>query len=625
MRTFLSLGILLFIRMNAIAQFNIQKPEVNTGKYAITDTVYMSPSGDDSKDGSQLNPVKTFQKALSLLPFGTDGVNDGQAYGLIRLLPGRYFTKNGFAQGDSQWKKGNTYKNVSIEGMGDVTLGGVSGDLCTNHVLILMGNHVFVKNIKIRQSSGIGLLMRGEPGRMMHDLVVDKVDTDSLGNFGILIVNNRAVEIMNCKVLRSGQLGQESLISPCSWPSGLKVQGCTDVTVHHCEVGFTRGEGLNFQNCLQGEAYRNALHDNTTNFYNDNSKNLIIRQNHFYNTPEGEQNFWRGCPADTGVKNAPCGILMANEGSCTNGTVGGVIFENCKNKCLLPLDYIHNVDSIFIYNNLFQRVGEVLSIWEGSTQILGVNCIHNVFFYNNTSIGTLGNPNSRQSVIYEFMPTYNPLTNTWSQLENMQVFNNIFSIDKQAFKDFRGHTGIFHVLHPSKNSVTLGGNLWNWNAENKGSTDSISASIPGDMMYPSNQNYSSFIPCDKQSYLRRPMTAFGHVPQRDFLDSLRKPNGNVGAFEDMGACSSLGVLNYAADDAPVVYPNPAKDRFYLSGISETVKIYDLNGRLLFDVSPSHASTFLLPEEMKDGMYFVSFGYKGKHIARKLAVNRFVGE
>jgi hypothetical protein len=111
---------------------------------------------------------------------------------------------------------------------------------------------------------------------------------------------------------------------------------------------------------------------------------------------------------------------MANEGSCTNGTVGGVVFENCQTKCLLPQDYIHNIDSIFIFNNLFQRVGEVLNIWEGSTQILGINCIRNVFFYNNTAIGTMGNPDSRQAIvelkICRFTTTFSPSTKSHSRI-----------------------------------------------------------------------------------------------------------------------------------------------------------------------------------------------------------------
>lgn len=615
------LFILTFCCLQVFGQFNIRKPQINEGFCVITDTVYMSPNGNDAGNGSITSPVLSFQKALSLLPFGTVGVNNGQAYGLIRMLPGRYLTKNGFAQNESQWKNGNTYKNVSIEGIGTVTLGGVSGDLCTNHTLILMGNHVFVKNIKIRQSLGMGLLMRGEPERMMHDLLIENVDTDSLGNFGILIVNNQGVEIRNCTVLRSGQLGNEALTTPCSWPSGLKVMGCKNVQVHHCEVGFSRGEGLNFQNCLNGDAYRNQLHDNTSNFYNDNSKNLIIRQNHFYNSPEGQRDFWRGCPSDTGTKRTPNGILMANEGSCTNGTVGGVVFENCQTKCLLPQDYIHNIDSIFIFNNLFQRVGEVLNIWEGSTQILGINCIRNVFFYNNTAIGTMGNPDSRQAMLYEFMPSYNPLTTTYSRIENLQIYNNIFSIDKKAFKNFRGHLGIYHMLHPTKNAVMLGGNLWSFDAENKGNTDSIVMAMPGDLPYPSTSDYFDFIPCDDHPYFRKKNVAFAMIPDRDFLDSLRKPSGNVGAFEDLGACTSISTREHGSPTVPWIYPNPANDRIYISGTEGSVVLYDLRGRNLGTLKESAEGVYWLSQYLHDGMYLVSFQYRGKQVIQRLVVNR----
>lgn len=617
---YLSLFLLLVIfQFPALAQFNIRTPLVNSGFYAITDTVYMSPTGNDSGNGSMSAPVLTFQKALSLLPFGTAGVNNGQAYGLIRLMPGHYMTKTGFAQNENQWKSGNTYKNVSIEGMGNVTIGGLPGDPCPQHLLILMGNHVFVKNIQLKHGLGMGLLMTGEPGRMMHDLLVDGVKTDSLGSFGILIVNNEGVEIKNCQVLRSGQLGNQGLTSPCQWPSGLKIFGCKNAQVHHCEVAFTRGEGLNFQNSLNGDAYRNKLHDNTTNFYNDNSKNLIIRQNHFYNTSEGLQGYWRGCPADTGIKEAPAGILMANEGSCTNGTVGGVVFENCRTKCLLPLDFIYNVDSIFIFNNLFQRVGEVLSIWEGSSQILGTNCISNVFFYNNTAIGTMGNPNSRQAQLYFFFPAYNPLTSTFSRIDNFQVYNNLFSIDTQSFKNFRAHNGIYHVLHPTKNAVMLAGNVWNFHDANQGKTDSISSAIPGDLSLPNESDYRLFIPCDNQSYFRKKSVAFGHTPQRDFLDSFRSGNTNVGAFEDMGNCSTISSRIPESFDVPKVYPNPARDRIYIDGAEGNIKLYDIKGSVMGEIMPSGDSSFILEEELTQGLYWVEFIYQGRRVVQRLVV------
>ena len=75
-----------------LAQFDIQMPVINTGAYAITDTIYMDPNGEDSNPGTYEFPVKTFSIAVQKLPYGTQGINGGNAYGLIMLKPGYYPT-----------------------------------------------------------------------------------------------------------------------------------------------------------------------------------------------------------------------------------------------------------------------------------------------------------------------------------------------------------------------------------------------------------------------------------------------------------------------------------------------------------------------------------------------------
>jgi hypothetical protein len=72
-------------------------------------------------------PVKSFDVALQKLPYGTAGVNGGNAYGLIMLKPGYYETATGFQQYINRWTNGNGgFRNVSVEGMGDVTIGGTA-------------------------------------------------------------------------------------------------------------------------------------------------------------------------------------------------------------------------------------------------------------------------------------------------------------------------------------------------------------------------------------------------------------------------------------------------------------------------------------------------------------------
>jgi hypothetical protein len=587
--------------------FAIPQPTVNIGIYTITDTVYMSPTGNDANNGSINSPVSTFVRAMNLLPFGTAGINDGNAYGLIRMLPGEYIVKNGLSQSLSYYQKNNTFKNVSVEGMGKVTLGGTADSLNEGHGIYLMGSHIFIKNITIKHVKVIGLLLSPADGvqNRMSDVIIEDVTTDSVGSFGMLLKKVDRLVVQNCKVLHSSQVENNTLTSPCSWPSGLKAFGSRFVTVSNCEVGYTRGEGLNFQNCLNGEAIKNKLHDNTTNLYNDNSKNLVIKQNYFYNTEYGEQYFWRGCPADTGIKQTPNAILLANEGSCTEAGSSGITFENCQTKCAIPLDYIANVDSIYIFNNVFQNSGTVLSLWEGSTQTLGINCIKNVFFFNNTAIGAFGNKNTQDAMINLFFPSYNPITTTYSRLENIAIYNNIFSIDRDDFARMRGYLPIFNALHASKNVPQLYNNLWNFNSTPRGAGDSTHLDLPGQLALQTDWIFNAMVPCDNNtSFIMKGKNA-GVQAATDFYDSARKSSSNVGAFEYQNTCSTIGVQEITRSFG--IYPNPTDGVFYLAGVQgpiASLSLFETNGKKIASLKANDNGSFVLPVELPKGLYFI---------------------
>ena len=64
-------AILQLISVFACAQFSIALPIVNQGNYAITDSVFMAPNGNDANPGTFALPVKSFNAAVQKLPFGT--------------------------------------------------------------------------------------------------------------------------------------------------------------------------------------------------------------------------------------------------------------------------------------------------------------------------------------------------------------------------------------------------------------------------------------------------------------------------------------------------------------------------------------------------------------------------
>lgn len=587
-----------------MGQFNILTPSINDATHPISDTIYMSPSGNDGNTGTLTKPVLSFSKALSLLPFGKPGIQNGHAYGLIIMQAGTYIAPIGFSQYLGDWKNGNTYKNVSIEGIGKVIIMGPKDSSAGNHLLFLRGDHIYVKNLTLRNGKVHGLLMAGDADRHCHDIRIENIDTDSVGGFGLLIKNGEKIEISGCNIMRSAQLNSENLKSLCNWPSGLKLLGCKNFRVHHCRVGYSRGEGLNYQNSLNGEAYSNILHDNTSNYYNENSKNIIIRNNYFYNSIEGQNKYWRRCPADTGLKRSPCAILLANEGSCHNITTGGT-FENCSIKCATPFtttEYYPTIDSIFIYNNVMQDVGSALDFWEGSTQIPGINCIKNVFFFNNTSIGYLGYSNSQHPIINAQFPYYNPIINTYSRLENIKIWNNIFSVDKVVYPNLRGYVAVFSPLHPSTSVIDFSGNLWNYGFSNKTATDSINTSIPGSIPPVSNNQFSAIVPSKTNSALRQYSKAFVHTPTIDFYGKPRSSGTNVGAFEYDPTLN----IPFSKHALSLVYPNPSDGTFQVQGYTNTVYLYNSTGSKIAQIS-AVGGTYSVPAEMADGVYWIKAG------------------
>jgi hypothetical protein len=177
------------LTLNSQTLPTVQTPTLSDIEQLITDTVYMAVNGDDNNPGTRTLPVKSFAKAIQILPFGTQGVNNGNAHGLVILKEGHYLTENGFSQPESQWKNGNTYKNVSVMGEGSVMIGGTPHNPASNSLLVLRGSGIFVKNIKLRYGLNIGLHISGEAKypRTCANIVIENVEVDSVASHGMLL------------------------------------------------------------------------------------------------------------------------------------------------------------------------------------------------------------------------------------------------------------------------------------------------------------------------------------------------------------------------------------------------------------------------------------------------------
>jgi len=68
-----------------------------------------------------------------------------------------------------------------------------------------------------------------------------------------------------------------------------------------------------------------------------------------------------------------------------------------------------------------------------------------------------------------------------------------------------------------------------------------------------------------------------------------------------------------------VYPNPTKEQFYVSGISDKadVEIYDLNGRLISTQHYNHHTKGINVEQLHTGVYVVKIKEGKQESTKKL--------
>lgn len=605
-------SMLLLSAQSAMAQFNIKSPEVNTSMFPITDTVYMAPYGNDNHPGTFHQPVKSFERALSLIPFKGPGK---ATYGLVRLHPGTYRTVDGFRQNPDQWRRAdNSEKNVSIEGMGEVIIQGPHRDTFSKgHLIHLLGSHIFIRNLKLRYSELHGILISSGDSRRITDVIIDQVEVDSVKGFGMLFVLVDKVDVGYSAARYCARPGEEKLPPNCGFPSGIKFLGCTHATIHHSEIAYTRGEGLNFHNSQYGRAYLNLLHDNPTQFYCDNSSKLLIYQNHLYNTPSLGKRYWHTCPVDTNeLLWSGKAFLLANEGACIYGSAPK--FEGCATICTLINETFPNVDSIFIFNNLIQKVGRFIDFWQGNTNVVGVNCIKNVFIWHNTFIENWGMPRTndhRAMLIHFYFPDIaiylSPPHYSYGTVQNVRIKHNIFAFDPNT------SIPLFQTKHSNipKLDFLLDANLWSQLPPSH-----HTEVLPNNIERPSMPNRVPLLPpysgperdtvmgilCDSRFHLE--VSPINEMPPRDFYGNSRPSSlHRIGAIE----CQTVSAHTPIPVGQVSIYPVPVKDWLNIDLAPEyqqadfTIEIYHSTGQL---VETARSTTRLACGHLPAGFYIL---------------------
>jgi hypothetical protein len=575
----------------------IQTPKI----LGPTFSIYVSPNGSDINPGTYTSPKKTFTAAFSSINTAANGIN--QFYAEIVLHPGTYYPTqtNNLVQNINRWRTGTAsnyeYINIQIRGIGKVVINGDS--LPTGIPLLqLMGNNICVKNLSLTNGKSDGIRIIGSAINPHHDLLLDSIQIDSCAGFGCWIEGYSNVEIRGSQFIHNCEVNEfENPAANCQWPSGLRVHRSSHINIHHCNVAYNWGEGLNTSLDNYVNIHDNIVHDNySCNIYDHSTSNAIYAYNYIYNN---DSVFFRNCI--NGAGRAAAGISLTNELTCTNGCF--LYTNSCGSKytCCAETDYDNaipqsvghlQIDSVFIYNNLIANAD--VSVWDAFSGFGSYGYLGNIYITHNTILNTLGANTTTQS------PLSISLGTPYVYIDNIHVAGNIISVDTSITIN----TNLLAVSNPSicsnnwSTALHFNKNIWTV----KPSVASLNFNNDTSLFIPMistapvfvNMLYGNFCPSDKANQMVmcgnsdldwRTSNLFSFITD-DFEHIPRHTNDcNVGALERIGCLATEGL----SVDKFSVYPNPtAVSEITVesgSAINEIV-IFNLNGILIKKISPN---------------------------------------
>jgi hypothetical protein len=618
-------GLLLITSMGAQTEYLVNAPVVDTLDVRITDSVYMATHGSDQNPGTRDLPVRTFSRALDRLPFGTAGINNGHRYGLVIIMEGHY--QENFVQNESQWRQNNVYKNVSLRGEGKVTIGGTAQTPVDGHLMIIRGSHIYIRNIQLQYTLGIGLLLPGPPGPVLTqtDILLEDVSVDSVAGHGMLLSFVSKVRADRVSVRHANGYEPPVPPYPCrTWPSGFKPYMSSHVEIRNSLVARNWGEGINFHNCTNGRIHACTVHDNYgSNLYNDNSSKLTVSNNLIFNTPD-QSDHWRGCYGYEGAPTSAHGISIANERSCpndlgylTNRTI------DCQLDCVHPIlgtTRLSTVDSMLIFNNILLSTGSALSVWEGVTE-LATACMSNIWFVHNTCIGISAHPDIRNIslVNFNFGSGVNLAFRPLSSIRNVTVAQNLFSFRSTQNPQVRILRRVLDPIFPAPFQVAFVKNSWNqqpdafgMNAGSRVHPEMPDFLLPGDI-----DTWDTELWRDFQS--EGDPFSFAH---KDFFDQNRT-QWVQGAIE----YASVGTVEDGKKQPLRIAPNPVSHTAYMylpesnhSGKPAYYYIFGAEGRVYrYGEIITHASepVELNLADLTPGTYWLVCWHGGKRFSQFL--------
>lgn len=340
----------------------------NVGKVKAATTYYISPSGNDSNNGSQTAPFATFSKAIS-------SINAGDT---LIVLDGTYnqkiiVSKNGTANEPITIKSQNPHQAI-------INYSGAEGSN-----IIINGSYIQIDGFEVQNSDNYCVEIKGSnntaQNMKVHDCQAHGIYTDG-----------KNINIKNNEVYRATLVNQNRDM-PHSWGSGIKVRvGGENILIENNTVYHNYGEGIAVTRGINSTVRGNTVYDNySVNIYVDNSYNVMVDKNFTYCTPNS------GFERDG---NPAAAFGMEEESySGWGAQLHDVTFQNnIAYGCYRGIYYWNSgisgagMENIYIYHNTFVNMSRYSMAIEG-TGIDSHNIVaNNIFYQTNGDFGyTEGN------------------------------------------------------------------------------------------------------------------------------------------------------------------------------------------------------------------------------------------
>lgn len=369
---------------------------------------YVSVTGNDSSNGSELQPFKTFTKSISVLNPGDN----------LFIYGGNYISPLVVNKSGSD---GSPIRIKPVPGQNVVV------DSSANRTASITGSYIEVSGLKFINGGWTCLDLSGQ------NILIDSVEVTGCQSHGI-IAFGRYITVRNSKIFETVK---ENVDRSGGWGSGLKVErGAMDVIYEHNEVFHNHGEGIATTMGKNVVIRNNRVYDNfSVNIYIDNSSNVRVENNFSTCSPSALQFYRDGQPA--------AGILIGEESYSGWGAQLSdlVIVNNVQFGCSGINFYGAEVSPGGLVNSLIAHN----TIWNVYNNGRAVNISNeqnnsNIKIMNNIAAGAISTgqgisvSNNLTSTTFATIPTYN--VDSFKLATNASAING--GVDVGVNTDFEG-------------------------------------------------------------------------------------------------------------------------------------------------------------------------------------------